>query len=72
MSSGEEESSSGCVAKHTVSTSVRGSAQVVCDHCPKSQSDDFPSIKWTAVQLKEYLKNQGGKISGRKGDLLDR
>ena len=72
MSSGEEKSTSRCVAKHTVSTLVRGSAQVVCDHRPKFQSDELPSIKWTVVQLKDYLNNQGGKISGRKGDLLDR
>ena len=72
MSSGEEESCSGCVAKHTVSTSVRGMAQVVCDHRPKSQSNELPSIKWTVVQLKDYLKNQGGKVSGRKEDMLYR
>lgn len=34
--------------------------------------DDIPSKKWTVGQLKEYLKSHGGKLSGRKGDLLER
>ncbi len=35
-------------------------------------SDDVLSSKWTVAQLKEYLKDHGGKLSGRKGDLLER
>ena len=33
---------------------------------------DVSNTGWTVPQLKEYLRKQGKRVSGRKGDLLER
>jgi len=30
------------------------------------------SDKWTVETLKEYLRKQGGRVSGKKADLVER
>ena len=33
---------------------------------------DVPNTGWTVPQMKEYLRKLEGRVSGRKGDLLQR
>lgn len=44
---------------------VVGSAQ-------KSSCESTPSISWTVSQLRELLRLKGGRLSGKKPELVER
>ena len=35
-------------------------------------SGDNPTASWTVGELRQYLKDRGGRLAGRKADLVER
>ena len=46
-----------------------GSDTLSSEPCRKSQD---PDNSWSLIDLKNYLKEQGGRLSGKKSELVKR